>query len=131
MYCFIICIKYTYLIIESGLVAAKKASAVLYENSLESLQRMNADELVQLLEGATIVEVLAEPGINVYELAMKAKCFKTSHDARRIIESGGFYINYQRITNTEEVIVPGVHILSNNISLLRVGKRTYHIIRWL
>ena len=116
---------------EDGLAAAKRASAVLYENSLESLQRMNADELVQLLDGATVVQVFAEPGINVYELAMKAKCFKTSHDARRIIKGGGFYINYQRITNTEEVIVSGIHILSNNISLLRVGKRTYHIIRLL
>lgn len=92
---------------------------------------MNANELVQTLEGATVVELLAEPGINVYELAMKANCFKTTHDARRIIEAGGFYINYQKITNTEEAIVPGIHILSNNISLLRVGKKTYHIVRWL
>ncbi|XP_076237707.1 tyrosine--tRNA ligase, mitochondrial [Calliopsis andreniformis] len=116
---------------EEGLVAAKRASAILYDKSIESLARVSADELVHVLEGATIVDVLAQPGVSVYELAMKAKCFKTESDARRIISAGGFYINYQQTTNTEEVIVPGIHILSNNVTLLRVGKKTYYIVRWL
>ncbi|XP_017888615.1 tyrosine--tRNA ligase, mitochondrial-like [Ceratina calcarata] len=116
---------------EEGVTAAKRASAVLYDKSIENLARMNVNELIQILDGAAVVELLAEPGINVYELAKKANCFKSDHDARRIIEAGGFYINYQKITNTEEVIVPGVHILSNNVSLLRVGKKNYHVVRWL
>ncbi|XP_076757557.1 tyrosine--tRNA ligase, mitochondrial [Xylocopa sonorina] len=116
---------------EEGLVAAKRASAVLYDKSIDSLARMNVNDLIQILDGATVVELLAEPGINVYELAKRANCFKTDHDARRIIEAGGFYINYQKITNMEEVIVPGIHILSNNVSLLRVGKKNYHVVRWL
>ncbi|CAL7941958.1 unnamed protein product [Xylocopa violacea] len=116
---------------EEGLIAAKRASAVLYDRSIDSLAKMNVNDLIQILEGATVVELLAEPGINVYELAKRANCFKTEHDARRIIEAGGFYINYQKITNTEEVLVPGIHILSNNVSLVRVGKKTYHVVRWL
>ncbi|XP_033200980.2 tyrosine--tRNA ligase, mitochondrial [Bombus vancouverensis nearcticus] len=116
---------------EEGLLAAKRASAVLYDNSIDSLAKMQADDLVQILDGATVVELLSEPGISVYDLAMKANCFKTDHDARRIIAAGGFSINYQKITNSAELIVPGIHILSNNISLLRVGKKTYHVVRWL
>lgn len=116
---------------EEGVTAAKRASAVLYDKSIENLAKMNANDLVRILDGAALVEILAEPGINAYELAKKANCFKTDHDARRIIEAGGFYINYQKITNTEEVIVPGVHILGNNVSLLRVGKKNYHVVRWL
>ncbi|KOC64311.1 putative tyrosine--tRNA ligase, mitochondrial, partial [Habropoda laboriosa] len=113
---------------EEGLVAAKRASDILYDRSVESLARMKVNDLVQILEGASVVELFAEPGISVYELAMKANCFNTDHDARRIIEAGGFYINYKKITNTNEVIVPGIHILSNNVSLLRVGKKTYHVV---
>ncbi|XP_024887256.1 tyrosine--tRNA ligase, mitochondrial isoform X1 [Temnothorax curvispinosus] len=115
---------------EDGLLAAKRASAALYDKSIESFVRLNASELTDVFEGATIVEILSEPGITVYELAKKAKCFKTDHDAERIITAGGFYVNHQKITNLNEVIVPGIHILSNNISLLRVGKKTYHIVRW-
>lgn len=118
------------LLSEDGLLAAKHASAALYDKSIESFVRLNASELTDVFEDATIVDVLSEPGITVYELAKKAKCFKTDNDAERIITAGGFYINYQKITNLNEVIVPGIHILSNNLSLLRVGKKTYHIVRW-
>ncbi|XP_016912125.1 tyrosine--tRNA ligase, mitochondrial isoform X2 [Apis cerana] len=89
---------------EAGLIAAKRASAILYDKSIDSLAKMSANELVQILE---------------------------DYDARRIIGAGGFYINYQKITNMEEVVVPGIHILSNNITLLRVGKKTYHIVHWI
>ena len=116
---------------EEGLVAAKRASAILYDKSIESLAKVNANDLLQVLEGATVAELMPEPGISVHDLAMKAKCFPTERDARRIIAAGGFYINYQKVTNTEEVVVPGIHILSNNVTLLRVGKKTYHIVRWL
>lgn len=115
---------------EEGLVAAKRASAALYDKSIESFVRLNASEIADVFEGATVVDVMTEPGITVYDLAMKVKCFKTEDDAQRIITAGGFYINHQRITNMQEVIVPGIHILSNNVSLLRVGKKTYHIVRW-
>jgi len=118
------------LFIDDGLLAAKRASAALYDNSIESFIKMNALEIADVFENATIVDILSEPGITIYDLAKKAKCFKTDHDAQRIITAGGFYINHQRITNLNEVVVPGIHILSNNVSLLRVGKRTYHIIRW-
>ncbi|XP_076160626.1 tyrosine--tRNA ligase, mitochondrial isoform X2 [Ptiloglossa arizonensis] len=116
---------------EEGLVAAKRASSILYSKSIESLSRFNANELLQILEGATLVDILSEPGINIYELALKAKCFKTEQEAKRIISSGGFYVNYQKITNIDEIVVPGVHILSNNVTLLRVGKKSYFIVRWL
>lgn len=112
------------------MLAAKRASAALYDKSIEFLTRMNIAELTDLFEDATIVDILSEPGLTVYNLARKAKCFKSDNDAERIIAAGGFYINHQKVTNLNEVVVPGIHILSNNISLLRVGKKTYHIVRW-
>lgn len=48
----------------------------------------------------------------------------------RIIQAGGFYINHQRIKNINEVITESAHILPNLISLLRVGKRNYYIVKW-
>jgi len=44
-----------------------------------------------------------------------------SGDAYRIIAAGGFYINHQRITNIDEIVTLSIHILPNNISLVRVG----------
>lgn len=116
---------------ESGLNAAKETSKILYDSSIESLVKMTANEIADVFEGATVVDIMGNEDLTVYDLVMKAKCFKTDHDARRIIEAGGFYINYAKVTNLREVLVPGIHILPNNVTLLRVGKKTYHIVRWI
>ncbi|XP_011298428.1 tyrosine--tRNA ligase, mitochondrial [Fopius arisanus] len=116
---------------EEGLHAAKQASAVLYENSLDSLSKMSVNDLINVFEGAKVSELAPEPGITTYGLAMKINCFKTPHDAQRIISAGGFYINHSKIMNVNEVITPGIHILPNNTTLVRVGKKNYHVVRWI
>ncbi|XP_051155675.1 tyrosine--tRNA ligase, mitochondrial isoform X1 [Leptopilina boulardi] len=116
---------------EEGLESARKTSEILYGSSIEKLSTMNVNDLITAFEGATLVEIMNEPGITVSELAMKANCFKKQNDALRIIPAGGFHINHQKITNADEMIVPGIHIMPNNLSLIRVGKKTYHIVKWL
>lgn len=49
----------------------------------------------------------------------------------RIIGAGGFTVNLNKAKNPAEMLAPGVHILKNGISLLRVGKRNYYIVKWL
>ncbi|XP_044736488.1 tyrosine--tRNA ligase, mitochondrial [Chrysoperla carnea] len=116
---------------ENGVKTAEKVSDALYSNKLKSLEILQANELAQAFEGARTVELLPEPGLTVLDLALKAKCFPSQHDALRIISAGGFYINHQRAKNINEAIVPGIHILPTNTTLIRVGKKNYHIVRWI
>ncbi|GJQ81769.1 hypothetical protein Trydic_g315 [Trypoxylus dichotomus] len=116
---------------EEGLRAAEIATKALYEKNVSVLGSMKAEEVVRLFNGANLVKILAEPGLNVLDLALKAGCFLTSNDALRIITAGGFYINQEKTTNPDEVLNPSVHRLSNNISLLRVGKKNYYVVKWL
>lgn len=57
--------------------------------------------------------------------------FTFSEDAVRIISAGGFYVNQQKIRNPQEVVNTNVHRLENDVSLLRVGKKNYYIVKWL
>nr|CAH7743312.1 unnamed protein product [Callosobruchus chinensis] len=116
---------------EDGLRNAKQASEALYEGSVEAVGKMNSDEMINLFSGATLVKMLPEAGQTLLDLAMKAGCFSTKSDAVRIITAGGFYINQQRANNPDEVINLNVHRLENNISLIRVGKKNYYIIKWI
>lgn len=52
-------------------------------------------------------------------------------DAMRVISAGGFYLNQVRISNPGEVVIPTVHRMENNITLLRVGKKNYYVVKWL
>lgn len=121
----------------------------LYKGNVDGLADLNLSEIQKTFQGATMVDLLTEPGMSILELAMKAKCFPTeskfhsaklgkllvnqtpiSADAVRIINAGGFYVNQKRVKNIAEVITAGIHILRNGVSLLRVGKRNFYIVRW-
>lgn len=121
----------------------------LYKGNVDGLADLNLAEIQQTFQGATMVDLLTEPGMSILELAMKAKCFPTESkfhsaklgkllvnqtpilaDAVRIINAGGFYVNQKRVKNIAEVITAGIHILRNGVSLLRVGKRNFYIVRW-
>lgn len=53
-------------------------------------------------------------------------------DAERVISNGGVYVNFSRVSHPETVLLPGTHILLNNVTLLRIGMyiyiQMYHIV---
>jgi tyrosyl-tRNA synthetase len=57
------------------------------------------------------------------ECAMKANCFPNIEDAAKKIKSGAFRINHTLVTNPQEGLIYGQHILLNNISVLKIGNR--------
>ncbi|KAK4874688.1 hypothetical protein RN001_014048 [Aquatica leii] len=116
---------------DEGLEQALMASKALYEGNTSVLGQMKIDEVVKMFEGASVVQLLSEAGQSVLDMAMKAGCFPTSADAVRIITAGGFYLNQKRTTNPNEVLNPSVHRLSNDLSLIRVGKKNYYIVKWV
>lgn len=42
-------------------------------------------------------------------------------DAKRIILGGGMYLNFEKMNSPMSVIIPERHVLSNGISLIRIG----------
>ncbi|XP_050298302.1 tyrosine--tRNA ligase, mitochondrial [Anthonomus grandis grandis] len=114
-----------------GLKKAQKASEVLYKGNMKALGYMDISDIVNLFEGATVVEILPEAGQSVLDVSLKAGCFATEADAIRIISAGGFKINQQKVRNPSEIINANAHILENKISVLRVGKRHYYIVKWM
>ncbi|XP_064603054.1 tyrosine--tRNA ligase, mitochondrial-like isoform X2 [Liolophura sinensis] len=116
---------------DDGLDAAKRWTEVLFGNKVEALSKMGQSELCQLFENTPTTELLFEHGLTVMDVCIKAGCFTREVDAERTIQEGGVSFNYQRVTSPDFVLIPGQHILSNNITLIRLGKKTYYIIKWL
>lgn len=115
---------------EEGLHQAETTTGILYRNDMASLGRLSLEEARAVFQQADFLQRLYQPGLSVLDVALKIGCFKTERDAVRIIGAGGLYINQQRCTNTEEAIVPGIHILANSLMLVRVGKKNYYIVEW-
>ncbi|XP_044758945.1 tyrosine--tRNA ligase, mitochondrial [Coccinella septempunctata] len=116
---------------EEGLNSARLTTKALYQGSVAALGNLKAEQIAEIFQGATIVELLPEPGQSILDLAMKVQCFPRIEDAVRIISAGGFYINQQKANNPNEILNNNVHRLSNNVSLLRVGKKNYYVVKWI
>ncbi|XP_059617567.1 tyrosine--tRNA ligase, mitochondrial [Phlebotomus argentipes] len=116
---------------EEGVKTAENVSEALYGGNINTLGELSYSDVKTTFQGATVTELIMEPGLSVLDVAMKAECFSSKEDAMRIITAGGFRINNQRTTNIAEVLSPGIHILKNGITLLRVGKKNYYVVKWV
>jgi len=116
---------------EEGFRKALMISNALYGGDVKALGELKPKEVAQLFSGASYTELFMEPGTTMINAAMQVKCFPTEADAQRIIAAGGFYINQQRTTNPLEILSPNIHIMPNNVSLFRVGKKNFYVVRWM
>ena len=119
-----------------GLSLAVKTTDILFtkgysdEDMHKKLSSLSQDEMATIFSQANHQRLLFTQGISVIDLALKLGCFKKEKDAVRIITAGGFYINQTRKTNIDELIMLGIHVLSNHLTLVRVGKKDYYVVEW-
>ncbi|GLH02948.1 Tyrosine--tRNA ligase, mitochondrial [Gryllus bimaculatus] len=116
---------------ERGLAEARATSDALYGGSIEALARLSPGDAVAALRGAALRRLPLRADVTALELALAAGCFASEEDARRVMAAGGFYLNHQRVREPGEVLTRAVHILPNNLSLVRVGKKNYYVVEWL
>lgn len=116
---------------KEGLESAKRCSSALYNSSIEALEEMSDEELQELFREAPFHETLFEPGTTVIDACRKVNAIPDGPKGYRMISEGAVHINHRRVENPEHVLVPKLHILSNGLSLLRVGKKNFYIIKWL
>ncbi|XP_036313518.1 tyrosine--tRNA ligase, mitochondrial isoform X1 [Pipistrellus kuhlii] len=116
---------------QEGLDSAKRCTQALYHSSIKALEIMSDEELKELFKEATFSELVLDPGTSVLDTCRKANAIPDGPRGYRMITDGGVSINHQQVTNPESVLVVGQHILKNGLSLLKIGKRNFYIIKWL
>ncbi|GAV02049.1 hypothetical protein RvY_12662 [Ramazzottius varieornatus] len=115
---------------EEGLKTALQATEALFNSSVEALSTLNPEVFPSILGQAFVTNLPLNSSITVLDTVMQAKCFQEEKDARRVIGAGGVYINHQKTRVADHVIQAGSHILPNNITLIRIGKKNHYVVRW-
>ncbi|KAF6340824.1 tyrosyl-tRNA synthetase 2 [Rhinolophus ferrumequinum] len=116
---------------QEGLDSAKRCTHALYHSSIDALEGMSDRELKELFREASFSELVLDPGTSVLDTCRKANAIPDGPRGYRMITEGGVSINHRQVTNPESVLVVGQHILKNGLSLLKIGKRNFYIIKWL
>lgn len=65
--------------LEAGLRSAQRCTDALYSGTAVALSELSSEELRQLFKEATSVELMLEPGTTLFDVVMRAKCFR--HDS--------------------------------------------------
>jgi len=112
---------------EAGLQSALKASGVLFGESMEGLA---ADDILGIFADAPSSELPSAgvAGKPVIDVAVAAGISKSKGEARRLIESGGMYVNNVRVPDVSAV-VSGGDIIDGKLLVLRSGKKNYRLVR--
>ncbi|XP_017289735.1 tyrosine--tRNA ligase, mitochondrial [Kryptolebias marmoratus] len=116
---------------KEGLESAKRCTKALYHSSAHALEEMSDEELQELFKEAPFHELLLEPGTTVINACRKVNAIPDGPRGYQMVSEGAVWINHSRADNPEQVLIPKLHILSNGLTLLRVGKRNFYIIKWL
>ncbi|XP_063335356.1 tyrosine--tRNA ligase, mitochondrial [Pelmatolapia mariae] len=116
---------------KEGLESAKRCTNALYHSSVQALEEMSDEELQELFREAPFHELLLEPGTTVIDACRKVSAIPEGPRGYQMVSDGAVWINHTRTDNPEQVLIPKLHILANGLTLLRVGKKNFYIIKWL
>ncbi len=109
-----------------GLEAAQRATAVLFGGSMKGLR---SAEILSVFANAPSCRQPRDAvvGRTVVDVATLAGLCKSKSEARRLADSGGLYLNNERV-GPEGTVEPH-EVLDGGVLVLRSGRRTYRLLR--
>ena len=112
---------------ERGLAVAQRASAILFGESMDGL---NADDLLEVFAHVDATEMARQElaGLGLVDLAVRTTLCASKGEARRLIQSGGLYLNNRRVPGAEARVGPD-DIVDGRLLVLRSGKKTFHLVK--
>jgi tyrosyl-tRNA synthetase len=108
---------------------AERASSVLFG---EDITTLSADDVLSVFEDVPSAELPATAldgeGIGMVDLVARAQLAGSKSDARRLVQSGGVYVNNRRM-NDPQTRLTRAHAIGGRLILLRKGPRQNVLVR--
>lgn len=114
---------------EAGLKEAKQASEALFSGEVKQLSSQLIDEAFSGAPHSEMARSRLQDGIDIVELLVEAGVVKSKREARQFLDSGAMSLNGQRIG--AEFRLTSTELLHDKLVLVRRGKKTWHVIRFI
>jgi tyrosyl-tRNA synthetase len=113
----------------TALAQAKRSAEALFSGNVAEL---DARSLREVFEDAPASdhpkELLSAPGLEILELLVATKLVSSKREGRQMLESGAISLNGQRVGLEHRVTASD--LLHGSMSLLRRGRKNWHVVRW-
>ncbi len=115
---------------DDHVVRAERASAVLFSEDIASL---SADDVLAVFDDVPSTEIQREAisaagGLGLVDLVAQVGLAPSKGEARRLVQSGGVYVNNRRIADVQHRLRADAAI-DGRVVVLRKGVKQMHVIR--
>ena len=107
---------------------AERASQVLFGGEIVGLSGKELLEIFQDVPSSELSRSLLTPGITLVDLAVQTGVTPSKSEARRLIQSGGLYLNNRRVTDMKYRVTME-EVIEEEFLVMRKGARSYHVVR--
>jgi len=114
---------------EEALAQAERASEVLFGGEVAGLSDAELREIFGDVPSAELPMARLAEGFPLAACLVEAGVARSKGEARRLVESGGVYLNNARATDAATVLTPA-NLASEHILVIRKGKKSYHLVRF-
>jgi tyrosyl-tRNA synthetase len=108
---------------------AEHASSVLFSEDIASL---DADDVLAVFDDVPSTELppdaLGADGIGVVDLLARAQVAPSKSEARRLVQSGGVYVNNRRVSDPQARLTRD-QAIGGRLFVLRKGQKQNHLVR--
>lgn len=114
---------------ETALQNAIKASDAMFGGDLRGLDDATLEEVFCEVPSADLPRPILSQERSLVDVMVEAGVFKSKGEARRLIESGGVYVNNERVDSIEAKLTEN-SLCSSHIAVIRKGKKNYHLLKF-
>jgi len=108
---------------------AEHASSVLFG---EDIATLDADEVLAVFDDVPStdlpVEALADAGIGMVDLVVRVQLAPSKGEARRLVQSGGIYVNNRRVSDPQARLTRD-QAIGGRLFVVRKGQKQNHLVR--
>ena len=115
---------------EDALANAIKASQAMFGGGLDGLDEATLLDVFSEVPSTELPMAMLEEGRLLLDVLADAGVFASKSKARRMVKSGGLYVNSNRV-EAEDAVLDEASCLCGGIAVVRKGKKNYHLLRFV
>lgn len=115
---------------EDALAGAVKASQAVFGGALQGLDEATLKDVFSEAPGTELPRAVLTEDRALLDVLVGAGVFSSKGEARRLVKSGGLYLNNERV-DAEDAKLTEQALVTEHIAVIRTGKKNYHLLRFV
>ncbi len=114
---------------DEALGNALKASQAMFGGDLKGLDEATLLDVFSEVPSTALPRPVLDENRLLLDVLTEAKVFASKGEGRRMVKSGGLYVNNDRI-DAEDAKLTSQALITDSVAVVRVGKKSYHLLRF-